>query len=318
MKKIVLLLLIPAVVSTSWAQTNTGKVTVKENDVILVEEDIEGTTINVGSEGILTYQDKDDTVQVKLGRRGVKIIEKEDGTSIDIIELDDADNDRSGRSWRRFRGHWMGLELGLNNFLTSDFNMDFPEEAMFMELNTGKSWDVNINFLQYSLGFGTDKVGLVTGLGFELNNYRFDNSLSIIKENGIIVADSSYFLDPDVSSIEKSKLNTCYLTLPMLLEFQIPAGRNNHRIHVAAGAIGGVKLWSTTKVVYKDQDGNKEKNKVKGNDYNLSSLRYGVTARIGYRAINLYANYNLTPLFEKNKGPELYPFSIGLSFHFFN
>lgn len=309
--------MILAVVWNSYGQTDKEKVTVKESDVILVEDDMKGTTINVGSKGVLTYQEKDDTIQVKLGKRGIKIMGKEDGTSIDIIDLDDEEDERSDRSWRRFRGHWMGMELGLNNFLTSDLSMDYSEEARFMELNTGKSWDVNFNFLQYSLGFGTDKVGLVTGMGIELNNYRFDNPLSLIKENGIIVADSSYLLDPDVSSIEKSKLNTSYLTLPLILEFQIPTGRSGHRIHFSAGAIGGVKLWSTTKVVYKDQDGNKEKNKVKGNDYNLSPLRYGVTARIGYRAINIYANYNLTPLFEKNKGPELYPFSIGLSFHFF-
>lgn len=309
--------MILAVVWNSYGQTDKEKVTVKESDVILVEDDMKGTTINVGSKGVLTYQEKDDTIQVKIGKRGIKIMGKEDGTSIDIIDLDDEEDERSDRSWRRFRGHWMGMELGLNNFLTSDLSMDYSEEARFMELNTGKSWDVNFNFLQYSLGFGTDKVGLVTGMGIELNNYRFDNPLSLIKENGIIVADSSYLLDPDVSSIEKSKLNTSYLTLPLILEFQIPTGRSGHRIHFSAGAIGGVKLWSTTKVVYKDQDGNKEKNKVKGNDYNLSPLRYGVTARIGYRAINIYANYNLTPLFEKNKGPELYPFSIGLSFHFF-
>lgn len=317
MKKIGLLLLILGVVWNSYGQQDKGKLSVNERDVILVNEEMEGTKINVGPGGILTFEENDDTVQVKLGKRGIKIMETEDGTSIDIIDLDDQEDESPGRSWRKFRGHWMGMELGLNNFLTSDFSMDYSEEARFMELNTGKSWEVNLNFLQYSLGFGTDKVGLVTGLGVELNNYRFDNPLSIIKENGIIVADSSYLLDPDVSTIEKSKLHTSYLTMPLLLEFQIPTGRSGHRIHFSAGAIGGVKLWSTTKVIYKDQDGNKEKNKVKGNDYNLSPLRYGLTARIGYRALNLYASYTLTPLFEKNKGPELYPFSIGLSFHCF-
>jgi len=317
MKKTGLLILIISVVLSTSGQTDTGKVVLEENDVIIIDENAEGTSFQVGADGILTYKEKNDTVQIKLGKRGIKIIEKGDGTAIEIINLDDDESRSSGKSWRRFRGHWTGVELGLNNFLTKDNSMNYPDPSKFMELNTGKSWDFNINFLQYSLGFGTDKVGIVTGLGFELNNYRFDNPLSIMKENGIIVADSSYFQNPEVGSIEKSKLNTCYLTLPLLLEFQIPAGRNNHRIHLSGGVIGGVKLWSTTKVVYKDQSGNKKKNKVKGNDYNLSPLRYGVTARIGYRALNVYANYNLTPLFEKGTGPELYPFSIGLVLLFF-
>lgn len=294
------------------AQTDTGIVKVSKNDLVIIDEGIEGTMISVGPDGMIKYLGNNDTVKVKLGKRGIKIVETDDGASIDIIDLDDMEEEFDVTFRKKFRGHWAGFELGLNNFLTEDFSLNYPDENSFMELNTGKSWAFNINFLQYSLGFGTDKVGLVTGLGFELNNYRFDNSLSIIKQNGVIVADSSYLFDPDVANIDKSKFNTAYLTLPLLLEFQIPAGRKHHRIHLSAGVIGGVKLWSTTKVVYKTIDGDKEKNKEKGNDYYLSPLRYGLTARIGYRAINVFANYNVTPLFEKDKGPELYPFTIGL------
>jgi hypothetical protein len=318
MKKVGLILWLLAFVMTTTAQTDTGKVIVKENDVILLEEDPEGNALKVEEEGTISYNTKYDTVQVRLGKRGIKIIEKGDGTAIEIIELDQLAESRRDRKWKdRFRGHWAGVELGFTNLVTSDFTLEYPDTMAFMEMNTGKSWDFNINFLQYSLGFGTDKVGLVTGLGFELQNYRFDNPLSIKKENGVIVADSSYMLNPDVGSVEKSKLHTNYLTLPLLLEFQIPAGRRNHRIHISGGVIGGVKLWSTTKIKYKDQNGNKEKNKEKGNDYNLSPIRYGLTARIGYRALNIYANYNMTPFFEKNKGPELYPFTIGLTLLFF-
>ena len=318
MKRTGLIFILFAIVLTISGQTDTGKVVVKENDVIIIDEEAKGNSLKVGSDGILSYEDQNDTVQVKLGKRGIKIIEKDGGTAIEIIDLDEeGDLDRQWRKWNRFRGHWAGVELGLTNLVTSDFSLDYPEEMKFMEMNTGKSWDFNINFLQYSIGFGTDKVGLVTGLGWELQNYRFDNPLSIMEVDGFIVADSSYMLNPDIGSVEKSKIHTSYLTLPLLLEFQIPAGRRNHRVHISGGVIGGIKLWSTTKVVYKDQGGNKEKNKEKGNDYNLSPLRYGLTARIGYRALNIYANYNLTPFFEKNKGPELYPFTIGLTLFFF-
>lgn len=317
MKKTGLILVLLAIVLTASGQTDTGKVVVKENDVIIIDEETDGTKLNVESSGILSYEEKNDTVQVKLGKRGIKIIEKNDGTAIEIIDLDEEDYARNQRKWNRFRGHWASVELGFTNLVTSDFSLEYPEEMAFMEMNTGKSWAFNINFLQYSLGFGTDKVGLVTGLGWEMQNYRFDNPLSIMEENGFIVADSSYMLDPDIGSVEKSKIHTSYLTLPLLLEFQIPTGRRDHRVHISGGVIGGVKLWSTTKVIYKDQGGNKEKNKEKGNDYNLSPLRYGLTARIGYRALNVFVNYNLTPFFEKNKGPELYPFTIGLTLVFF-
>ena len=100
-----------------------------------------------------------------------------------------------------------------------------------------------------------------------------------------------------------------YLTAPLLLEFQIPAGKK--RIHISGGVIGGVKLWSNTKMKY-TIGGEKSKEKAKG-DYNLAPLRWGFTARIGYRALNFYANYYMMPLFKESLGPELYPFSIGLA-----
>ena len=43
-----------------------------------------------------------------------------------------------------------------------------------MNLNTGKSWNHNLNFLEYGFGLGTSYVGLVTGMGFEFSNYVFD------------------------------------------------------------------------------------------------------------------------------------------------
>ena len=72
-----------------------------------------------------------------------------------------------------------------------------------------------------------------------------------------------------------------------------------------------MKLWSNTKIKYR-VSGEKSKEKAKG-DYYLTPLRWGFTARVGYRALNLYANYYMMPLFIENRGPELYPFSIGLA-----
>jgi len=95
----------------------------------------------------------------------------------------------------------------------------------------------------------------------------------------------------------------------LLLEFQIPVS-GHKRIHISGGVIGGLKIGSHTKVLYK-ADGSKQKDKI-NDDFNLSPLRYGVTARIGYRALKLFATYNMTQMFETGQGPELYPVSIGL------
>ena len=80
---------------------------------------------------------------------------------------------------------------------------------------------------------------------------------------------------------------------------------------IYSSVVGGVKLEKKKKMVY-TVNGDKQKDKVK-DDFNMSVLRYGFTARIGYRNLKLFANYYPTSLFEKGKGPELYPFSVGLT-----
>jgi hypothetical protein len=270
----------------------------------------EQTKVTLGQNEVIIVEENGDTVRVKLGSRGISIVEGEDGTEVKILEMEEEpkqeNHSASKKKKKKFKPHWAGFEVGLNNFVTPDFNMNLPSDQMFMDLNTGKSWNYNLNILEYGIGLGTDKVGLVTGLGFEWTNYNFDNQSSITKDvDGQIVE----YVPLEAGNIVKSKLNMTYLTAPLLLEVQIPAGKK--RVHLSAGVIGGVKIASNTKIKY-EISGQKSKEKAKG-DYNLSPLRYGATVRLGYRAVNVFANYYFMPLFGENGGPELYPFSIGLS-----
>ncbi len=309
MKKLVIVLLVFTIGIGSYGYPDTTRVKAGKNEVIRMVDDDQGTDISVGEKGFIKYNDKDDTIKVKIGKKGIKIIENEDGTSIDIIDLDEIENEKDSNYKRKFKGHWKGFELGLNNYFTDDFSTSLPPLYEFMDLNTGKSLNVNINFLQYSIGLVSNNIGLVTGLGMEINNYRFD------KDNSIIENDNGKIVEYDYGfPLEKSKLVTTYLTAPLLMEFQIPTGRGKKMLFISGGVIGGLKIGSHTKVVYRES-GNRQKDKIR-DDFNLSPFRYGVTARLGFRALKIYANYYLNPLFEEEKGPELYPFSIGLAFYF--
>ncbi len=303
MKKLVIVLLVFTIGIGSYGYPDTTRVKVAKNEIVKIVDDDQGTDIS-------EYNDKDDTVKVKIGKKGIKIIENEDGTSIDIIDLDEMEDEKDFTYKRKFKGHWRGFEMGLNNLSTEEFSLSLPASDHFMNLNTGKSWNVNINFLRYGLGLIGNNVGIVTGLGFEFNDYRFDNNNTIMKDDNGMIVEGTYGLP-----LEKSKFATAYLTAPLLLELQVPTGKHNKRLFLSGGVIGGLKIGSHTKVVYKE-DGNRQKVKDRG-DFNLSPLRYGVTARIGYRALKVFANYYLTPLFEEGAGPELYPFSVGLVFSTF-
>ena len=300
------------------AFTQEDTTSMSKTEIVPVSDEPQKTVVSVGPEETVVVAENQDTTRIKVGKKGIIIIEGEKGTQVNIENLkDDQEKDENNNNEEsteesgndenpKFKPHWKSFELGLNNYLNSKGSMSLDNNTMgYMDLNTSRSWNFNVNFMQYGFGLVSDKIGLVTGLGAEWNNYHFDNANTISKGvDGRIVS-----LPVAYPNIQKNRLQTTYLRAPLLLEFQIPAGKK--RIYISGGPVAGVKLFSNTKIVYKE-NGDKQRVKEK-DDFNISPLRYGFTARAGYRGLKLFANYYMTPLFEADKGPELYPFSVGLT-----
>ncbi len=226
----------------------------------------------------------------------------------DVIE--EYTETKQTESKSKFRGHWIGIEFGLNMLRAENMSFELPADAGFMETRMGRSWNINLNIPKYSIGLFNDYIGMVTGLGIEWCNYRFYDNSIMLNDNGDAI-EKTY----DTVNITKSKLTTSYLTVPLFIEAQFPKKyKRSDRVFVAAGIIGGLKLGSHTKVVYfEDNDKMKPKNK---GDLNLSPLKYGYTFRVGYKLAKIYVTYYATPLFEKNVNPEIYPFNAGISLIF--
>ncbi len=291
---------------------DTMNIRMRNNEIINISEDGNRTRISIAGDR-LELEAAGENVKIRLGKRGIEI---SDGNNIDwkkyedIYYYDDTDDpaDKRRRDRRRFTPHWSAIEIGMNNYLTSDYSMSLPPELSYMDLHTGKSFNININFAQLGIGL-TRHFGIVTGLGLEFNDYKFEGNNNISKdEEGVI----GPMYPADGIEYEKTKLTTTYLTMPLMLEAQIPV-RYRRTINIAAGAIGGVKLGSHNKLVY--YDGGKQKVKEK-DDFSLSVLRYGPTVRLGYDSFQVYATYYMNGLFLENKGPELYPFQLGIAITF--
>ncbi len=256
---------------------------------------------------------KSDTTRIKFGKKkALIIVEKGEDTSIWFQKYDwsnsaSTDNLFSNKRKKRgFKPHWSGVEIGVNGLMRSDHSTSLKGDAEFLELNMSKSINFNWNFLEYGIPLAKPSLGLVTGMGLEFNNFRFANNITLKETNGVVVADSAYILNG--TNLSKSKVTMSYLNIPLLLEFQIPVG--DEKIFISGGVIGALRLGSHTKVVYQ-KGGNKQKDKVR-DDFNIASLRYGLHARVGYRFIKLYATYYPVALFQSDKGPEVYPFNLGI------
>ncbi len=317
MKKIGIALIFIAMVFQASGQEPV-KEKLGENRLAAVSDTNENTKVVIG-DNIVSVEDSKDAVKVRVGNRGLNILqsleegrkiafEKFTGTDVTPFSNDQEKEEKRDNGKVRFRGHWSGIELGFNNYVTTDYSMVLPSDINYMSLHSAKSINFNLNLPQISIGV-TRHFGFVTGLGINWNNYRFDGNFNIQKRpDGMI--DS---LSP-VATLKKSKLATVYLTLPLLVEVHLPV--ENHHFNIAAGFIGGMKLGSHSKMVFEGGDDVKSYG-----DFNLNLLRYGATARLGYRNVQLYGTYYFTPLFEKGRGPggyDLFPFEIGISLSCFN
>ncbi|MCZ4693428.1 PorT family protein [Ancylomarina euxinus] len=287
--------------------SDTTEVKVLNKDFLKVVENSKGTKVSVRN--FADFEDDSDTTKIRIGRKQINIIDGWHGTRIRIEKVRRWDEETKTYKKPSFRGHWSGFEMGINAFANSDYSNYPAKNNDFMDLNLAKSIAVNLNFLQYDISLQKTKtnIGLVTGMGLEWNNYRFDQNITLSEgDDGMIYPDP---INPDWS-VKKSKLTSLYLTVPLLMEFQIPV-KNDHKIHMSAGLVGGLRLGTHTKIKYK-RKGNTHKDKDR-DDYNLQAFRYSAQVRLGYRAINLFASYGMTDFFRKNKGPELTPYTIGLT-----
>jgi len=261
-------------------------------------------TVEVGDE-IFSVKEMGDETKIKIGKKEYRFVEDNDGVTV----YSNSGKYSHKKNYERFRGHLGGFEIGFNSLLTDFFSTSLKPEDNYFDLNTAKSYYFDFLLPCVNIGF-TRHFGIAATLGINFNKYRFDGNNSIIKdENGVI----GPLYPPEGITYTKSKLATTYATLPVILETQIPLSNSHRTINIGAGVIGAVKLGSHTRDVYYTDGKHKEKNK---DDFSLNTFRWGATGRIGYEFFQVYSTCYFTSMFEKGKGPELYPFEVGIAFTF--
>lgn len=284
--------------------------------------------VSVGKTGVRVGDDE--SVNVNTANKNVNVVNdttrvKWGNTQILIID----DNVSIKQAPKKRRNHWAGIDLGINGFVNFSGSFDLkndpdlentnPKEVtQFMELDYAKSWKLGINFWEHFFKLKEHHVGLVTGLGLEYNNYELKHNVQLIAKGGSFVYDNvtpyneNYtwgVIDTNIN-YSKNRFKTFYITAPLLLEINTGQHKNKS-FHFAAGSIVGYKFTTKMKYKYKE-DGDTQKYKDNQN-FNTNPFKVDLTARIGYGWFTAFATYSLTPLFEKNRGPDLRTFSIGVT-----
>lgn len=323
--------------SLTYMSSGTSEVKYVQNPEMVLVKKVGVNEVVVETDNTTTitkYYDAD-TTQVNMGFVDVEVIEG-DTTYVSVGRHTLVVSDEGDVKWQRkkrtkFNGNWGGVDIGLNGYVTPDFDMNFDNTDNYLDLRMEKSINVNVNIYEQNINLSKENsnMGLITGLGLTINNYRFSNST---------------FLNPNESSIEgyymeginvrKSKLTACYISVPLFFEIQSKHQLRTRQFHFGVGAIVSARL-STHSKIYFDESGKiydlvdpttgnvigtsesptgSGRNIVKDHDsFHLAPFKCDASVRFGYGIINLYATYSLNTLFQKDRGPELYPFSAGIT-----
>lgn len=202
---------------------------------------------------------------------------------------------------RYIEPHVAGFYMGYRYM--GDGAMSFSQ-ADGVDLVGSRSWEWGLMLFDGSLRL-SNHFGLTSGLGFGYNSFRVDNNQAFMES-----AEGKTYLGtaPEGTHYTKSRLRYYHLRLPINVEFQKYFGWSGP-LFISAGAEVEARLWVKSKAKY---NGSKH---TMGSDLNVRPLGLNFLLQAGYNDWGLYCRFSTASLFEKNKGPELYPYSVGIQWH---
>lgn len=247
---------------------------------------------------------QNDTTTIKWNKGRILIITNKSDT---IAINNPSEKKPTPNEPKKFRSKWAGFEFGLSGFMTEAGSFVLPSQWNYLDLNYPKSLNFNLNIVDYNITLIEKKVALATGIGFGWYRYRF-NKPTLLTGN---LDTLSFTYD---SLIKKSQLNITYLRIPLLLEFHFPVNQSKDKLYIAGGVVGALRIKSYGKYVYYPSNNKRVFKDI--NDFHLIPVNYSFEFRIGIKDVGIYFNYMPMLLFKKGKGPEVYPYSAGISLAF--
>ena len=149
------------------------------------------------------------------------------------------------------------------------------------------------------------KLGL--GISFDWYNFMFDHNRLVQKANQGAIFQPKFDAQGKDIAFSKNKLTVSYINIPIMPH--VVFSKNSGVQMVGIGGYVGYRIDSWTKSI---EEKTENLNRVSSN-FNLNQFRYGLRAEFAFKKLpNLFFNYDLSPLFEKNSNPNLAGFSFGI------
>ena len=190
--------------------------------------------------------------------------------------------------------HDIDFSMGLNNYLNS--SNQFPDtDNKDFALDPLTSWTYGIHsnhkisvspYVKFNFQLGL----LWNNFALADDNYQFTKGAE--KVDMVNTANTRTDINP-----KRSKLNITYLNLNVVPMFHF--GKSSNAFRIGAGPFGSYRIASKSKFKYDDNG----KDVVK-NNFHINNWKYGLKAQVGWKGVDLFATYDLSPIFIEDRGPE--------------
>jgi hypothetical protein len=219
---------------------------------------------------------------------------------------------KSDNNFKQLETSWFAFDLALVNYLDetkyaenkslSNPAIGQPLSKFKMQLNNGKSTNINIWVVQQKYRLKNPAFYLKYGLGLEMFNFRYEYGINFRKNESMFI----YLSD---ESYEKNKLFTSYLSAPVQFGYDFKL-KNNKILGVSGGLVTGYLFKSYNKQINRELG----KEKYKSN-FSLRDMRLAGIFEIRIDKLKFFGTASLQNMLDKmNTNQSLYPYSFGLRF----
>ena len=267
--------------------------------------------IDIGLNGIHV---KDGKEEVHVDWNGVRVKESNGEETRVYWGPDSLKAKQKKENANFFSRDGMNLYLGLNGLSgevpqinTMIYPMNYLQTDT--ELKPFSSRYVSVEFSESLTLIKGKKSAFKLGLGisFDWYNFMFDHNRLVQKANQGAIFQPKFDAQGNEIAFSKNKLTVSYINIPIMPH--VVFSKNSGVQMVGIGGYVGYRIDSWTKSI---EEKTENLNRVSSN-FNLNQFRYGLRAEFAFKKLpNLFFNYDLSPLFEKNSSPNLAGFSFGI------
>ena len=252
---------------------------------------------------------KDTVLVVTKKKDGVTIVINDRGDTTQTISRRKDENDREyERARRRKRdrnsGNFdYGISIGLNNFIQQGTNPSYPEDSYDLRPIGSRYVALSAGAMPTLVQGKYASLKLYYGVEVAWNNFMFEgNNIAEKTPTGVAFPDAG-------RDLQKSKLTVCTIGIPVVPRVTFYNSDGRKICHIGLGGYVNYRLDSYRKI--KEADGSKDR---RHSDYYLNNYRYGIMAHLGLRSVDFFVKYDLNPLFQTDKGPDVRTLSFGIGF----